>query len=70
MSQAELQQARSTFEQHWRETRERLSGEFGVELRRSGWLILLLAGAVGVASAVAIKAAKGKRGAELPPHSD
>lgn len=60
MSRTELEQARSRFQQRWAETRDRLDGELGVRVRRSGWLAMLLAGAVGVAAAVALKGARSR----------
>jgi hypothetical protein len=61
MSQVELERARADFERRWHKTRERLSSELGVEVRRTGWLVLLLAGAVGLATAVAINSARVRR---------
>ena len=61
MSQTELAAARQEFERRWTQTRERLDGELGLQVRRSGWLVLLLAGAVGVAAAVALKAGRDRQ---------
>lgn len=69
-SRTELELAREEFEQRWLETRTRLSGELGVQLRRTGWLTLLLAGAVGLAAAVALKGSRGGSPKGLPEGSD
>ena len=68
MSRADLDLARTAFEQRWRSARRRLASELGIEERRSGWLTLLLAAAVGLATAAAIK--KGRRRPRLPSASD
>ena len=70
MSRTELEDARREFERRWAQTRKRLDGELGLQLKRSGWLVLLLAGAVGVAAAVGLKSAKDGRRGELAAGPD
>jgi len=70
MSPTELDHARREFERHWSQTRDRLDGELGLQLRRSGWLVLLLAAAVGVAAAVGLKSARGAQRQKLSAGPD
>ena len=45
----DLDSARSDFEASWNGLRRSMNDKLGLRVRRSGWWILLLAGAVGVA---------------------
>jgi len=66
MTDPDLSSARQAFRQRWQGLQTRLAEEVGAAPRKSGWLILLLAVAAGVAIGARV-IGSGKSGRRIQP---